>query len=81
MSMQMDAYLKKEHIGTLFALVGAPEGGFRGGAGGSSPKSIRAFQKEKDVSCSYNKKALLLPRWHRRGLPSTHPHLSSHCYL
>ena len=45
MSMQMDAYLKKEHIGTLFALVGAPEGGFRGGAGGSSPKIIRAYPK------------------------------------
>jgi len=38
MSMQMDAYLKKEQIGTLFVLVGAP-------AGGSTPKSIRAFQK------------------------------------
>ena len=47
MSMQMDAYLKKEQIGTLFVRVGAPEGGFRGGggAGGSTPKSIHAFQK------------------------------------
>jgi hypothetical protein len=27
MSMQMDAYLGKEHIGTLFVLVGTPEGG------------------------------------------------------
>ena len=46
----MDAYLKKEHIGTLFVRVGAPEGGFRGvggGAGGSTPKSIHAFQKHK----------------------------------
>ena len=34
MSMQMDAYLKKEQIGTLFVLVGAPEGGFRGRGGG-----------------------------------------------
>jgi phosphoribosylformylglycinamidine (FGAM) synthase-like enzyme len=43
MSMQMDAYLKKEQIGTLFVLVGAPEGGFGGGgAGGSSPNIIRA---------------------------------------
>ena len=33
MSMQMDAYLEKEQIGTLFVLVGATEGGFRGGAG------------------------------------------------
>jgi len=41
MSMQMDAYLKKEQIGTLFVLVGAPEGGFRGGSpsGVSTPKS------------------------------------------
>ena len=39
MGMQMDAYLKKEQIGTLFVLVGAPEGGLRGGgAGGPSPK-------------------------------------------
>jgi hypothetical protein len=30
MSMQMDAYLKKEHIGTLFVWVGALEGGVRG---------------------------------------------------
>jgi hypothetical protein len=29
-SMQMDAYLKKEQIGTLFVRVGAPEGGGRG---------------------------------------------------
>ena len=34
MSMQMDAYLKKKQIGTLFVWVGAPEGGFRGGGGG-----------------------------------------------
>jgi hypothetical protein len=27
MSMQMDAYLEKEQIGTLFVLVGVPEGG------------------------------------------------------
>ena len=51
MSMQMDAYLKKEHIGTLFVRVGAPEGGFRGvggGAGGSTPKSIHAFPPKKN---------------------------------
>jgi len=30
MSMQMDAYLKKEQIGTLFVWVGAPEGGLGG---------------------------------------------------
>ena len=40
----MDAYLKNEQIGTLFVLVGAPEGGFRGGGGqGDTPKSKRAF--------------------------------------
>jgi len=45
--MQMDAYLKKEQIGTLFVRVGAPEGGFRGGGGrGSTPKSVHAFQKK-----------------------------------
>jgi hypothetical protein len=33
MSMQVDAYLKKEQIGTLFVRVGAPEGGFRAGGG------------------------------------------------
>jgi len=27
----MDAYLKKEQIGTLFVWMGALEGGFRGG--------------------------------------------------
>jgi len=34
--MQMDAYLEKEQIGTLFVLVGAPEGGYRGGGGGGA---------------------------------------------
>jgi len=43
-SMQMDAYLEEEQIGTLFVLVGAPEGGFRGGGpGGSSSKIIHAY--------------------------------------
>jgi hypothetical protein len=38
-SMQMDAYLKKEQIGTLFVWVGPREGGFRGGGGkGVQPK-------------------------------------------
>jgi len=39
--MQMDAYLKKEQIGTLFVWVGAPEGGGRGwvvGQGGPAQK-------------------------------------------
>jgi hypothetical protein len=31
MSMQMDAYLKKEQIGTLFVHVGLLHGGSRGG--------------------------------------------------
>jgi len=51
MSMQMDAYLCLEQIGTLFVRVGAPEGGFRGeggGAGGSTPKSIHAFPPKKN---------------------------------
>jgi hypothetical protein len=37
----MDAYLKKEQIGTLFVWVGAPEGGGRGwvvGQGGPAQK-------------------------------------------
>jgi len=34
MSMQMDAYLKKEQIGTLFVRVGALKGGVKGGGGG-----------------------------------------------
>jgi hypothetical protein len=34
MSMQVDDFLKKEQIGTLFVLVGAPEGGVWGGRGG-----------------------------------------------
>jgi len=41
MSMQMDAYLKKEQIGTLFVWVGALEGGFGGwvvGQGGQAQK-------------------------------------------
>jgi len=43
--MQMDAYLKKEQINTLFVWVGALEGGggLGGGSGGSSLKIGRAF--------------------------------------
>ena len=47
MSMQMGAYLKKEQIGTLFVLVGAPEGIFWWGGGGGVQPKIRAFQKYK----------------------------------
>jgi len=38
MSMQMDAYLKKEQIGTLFVRVGALGDGFGGGGGARAPK-------------------------------------------
>ena len=48
MSMQMDAYLKKEQIGTLFVLVGAPEGGFRGGRG-VQPKKYTCHPKIKNI--------------------------------
>jgi len=45
----MDAYLRREQIGILFVWLGAPEGGFGlggwVGAGGSTPKIIRAFHK------------------------------------
>jgi len=40
MSMQMDAYLDKEQIGTLFVWVGALERGLGGGA-------LRGVQPEK----------------------------------
>jgi len=46
-SMQMGAYLKKEQIGTLYVLVGATEGGFRGwggGAGGPAQESYVPIQ-------------------------------------
>jgi hypothetical protein len=45
MIMQMDAYSKKEQIGTLFVWVGALEGGFGGGgpSGGSTPITKRAI--------------------------------------
>jgi hypothetical protein len=39
MGMQTDAYVKKEQIGTLSVLVGATEGGFRGGGRGVQPKN------------------------------------------
>jgi len=47
MSMQMDAYLKKQ-IGTLFVWVGALEGGLGGGgpSGVSTPKSKRVVKKK-----------------------------------
>jgi hypothetical protein len=48
MSMQMDAYLKKEQIGTLFVWVGALEGGFGGGSlRGVHPKKYTCRPKKK----------------------------------
>jgi hypothetical protein len=43
MSMQMDAYLKKGQIGTLFVRVGALEGGFGGWVvpQGCTPQKVR----------------------------------------
>jgi len=46
MSMQMDAYLIKEQIDTLFVRVGAPKGGFRGG------REIRGV-RPKNHTCLY----------------------------
>jgi len=46
--MQMDAYLKKEQIGTLFVWVGALEGGF-GGVGvpqGCPPQKVNVPSKK-----------------------------------
>ena len=39
MSMQMDACLKKEQIGTLFVRVGALDDGYWGGGGGKGPQA------------------------------------------
>ena len=49
MSMQMDAYLKKEQISTLFVWVGALEGGFGGGGShrGVHPKKYTCHPKKK----------------------------------
>jgi hypothetical protein len=45
--MQMDAYLKKEQIGTLFVWVGALEGGFGGGVlRGVHPKKYTCRPKK-----------------------------------
>ena len=51
MSMQMDAYLKKEQIGTLFVWVGALEGGFGGGGGpqGCPPQKVYVPSKTKNT--------------------------------
>jgi len=53
MCMQMDACLKKEQISTLFVLVGALEGGFRGGVGGQGgqPQKVYVPSKQKTASC------------------------------
>ena len=41
MSMQMDAYLKKEQIGTLFVLAGGGTGrGVWGGGQGGPPQKV-----------------------------------------
>jgi len=45
--MQMDAYLKKEQIGTLFVWVGKLEGGFGGWvvSQGCPPQKVYVTQK------------------------------------
>ena len=48
MSMQMDAYFKKEQIGTLFVLVRTPEEGFRGGGGGQGGPAQKAYVPSKN---------------------------------
>ena len=50
--MQMDAYLKKEQVGTLFVWVGALEGGFGGGGPqGCPPQKVNVSSKIKTPSC------------------------------
>jgi hypothetical protein len=48
MNMQMDAEFKKEQIGTLFAWVGALEGGFRGWVApqGCPPQNVNVPSKK-----------------------------------
>jgi len=53
MSMQTDAYLKKEQIGTLFVWVGALEGGVGGGG------SLRGVYPKK-YTCRPKKNTLLV---------------------
>jgi len=52
MSMQMDACLKKEQIGTLFVWVGAPEGGVGGWVRGVQPKNWACLSKIKFSTAS-----------------------------
>ena len=48
MSMQIDACLKKEQIGTLFVWFGAPETGLEGGGGqGGPPQKVYVPSKKK----------------------------------
>ena len=48
MSMQMDAYLDKEQIGTLFVWVGALEGGLGGLVPqGCPPQKVNVSSKKK----------------------------------
>ena len=47
MSMQMDACLRKEQIGTLFVWVGAPEGFFGGGGGGQGGPPQKMYMPSK----------------------------------
>jgi len=48
--MQMDAYLKKEQIGTLFVWGGALEGGLGGeGPQGCPPQKVNVPSKKKSL--------------------------------
>jgi hypothetical protein len=59
--MQMNAYLNKEQIGTLFVRVGAPEGGFWGG---------REVQQPKNRMCLPSNKFFLPPAGIKKNLPT-----------
>jgi len=57
MSMQMNAYLKKEQIGTLFVRVRAPEGGLGGGGQGDPAENHMCLSKKiSGVSCIITQK-------------------------
>ena len=73
MSMQMDAYLKKEQIGTLFVWAGALEGGVGGGSlRGVHPKKYTCRPKRNYLmwGCKHNigrMSSIQLGLWGWRG--------------
>jgi len=80
--MQMDAYLKKEQIGTIFVWVGAPEGGVRGWVVGQrGPAQLLGMPVQNNLDASCHRSfihTVTSTSTHRHTRTNAHTHTYTH---